>query len=110
MARDTIPTYSASPAGQTVTYLAATAANNALVENNGRVVLIANNATGGSLNVTVVTGGTVGGLAIADQVIAVAAGATRLLGPFPVDTFNQPGTSTLHVDVSGNMNLAALNT
>ncbi len=109
MARDNITTYNPSEAGQTITYLAAIAANNAQIQvNSGKQIVLAQNGGGASINVTIVTGGTVNGLAIADQVVAVAAGATRIIGPFSPQVYNQPGTDTLYIDVSGNINLAAI--
>jgi hypothetical protein len=51
------------------------------------------------INVTVVTPGTVHGLAIADLVVAVPAGDNLMIGPFPPSTFNQ-GDGTVHVDFS----------
>ncbi len=110
MARDTITPVSPQEGGQTITYLAAVSANNAVVENNGNQIILANNAGGAPVTVTVITGGTIGGKAIADNPVVVAAGATRIIGPFPVDQYNQPGTTTLHIDVSGNTNLAVINT
>ena len=72
---------------------------NALSYNDGRIILEVNNTSGGSLNVTVGTPGVVDGLAVADLVVAVAAGATRLIGPFPPAIYNQ-SDGTVQVDVT----------
>lgn len=110
MARDVITPVSPQEGGQTITYLAAVSANNAQVENNGNQIILANNAGGSPVTVTVITGGTIGGKAIADTAVTVAAGATRIIGQFPAEQYNQPGTTTLFIDVSGNVNLAVINT
>lgn len=56
--------------------------------NNGYCFLHVKNASGGSINVTIVTPVTQSGLALADQVVAVAAGAEKMIGPFAPATFN----------------------
>lgn len=64
--------------------------------NTGREALLVRNGSGGSLNVTIATPGTVDGLALEERVVAVPAGATRLIGPFPPRIFNvggQPGAN-----------------
>lgn len=56
--------------------------------NNGRTVLLVNNGSGASINVTVVTPITVDGLALSDRIVAVPAGEERVIGPFPRNTYN----------------------
>src|SRR5687767_2011294 len=68
--------------------------------NTGKEALYVTNGSGGSINVTVVTPGTVDGLAVADRVIAVPAGQSRIIGPFPPLAYDQPGTNAVHVDFS----------
>lgn len=67
-------------------------------------ILMVKNASGGSINVTVETPETRVGLAVADEVVAVANGATALIGPFAAATFVRPtGASdagTIYVDFS----------
>lgn len=57
--------------------------------NTGEEVVIVDNDYTETITLTIVTGGTVGGLAIADVDVAVAAGATALAGPFDTAIFNQ---------------------
>lgn len=66
--------------------------------NDGRVFLDFFN-TGATTIVTIETPGTVGGLAIADEAVTVPGGGTVSSGPFAPSLFNQPGTSTVYVDV-----------
>lgn len=56
----------------------------------GRVAIYVNNASGGSINVTVQTPVTVDGLTVEDPVIAVAAGTVKLIGPLPARLFARP--------------------
>jgi hypothetical protein len=49
------------------------------VANDGRTFVHVDNASGGSINVTVVHPGTVDGLAVADLVVAVPAGEDRMI-------------------------------
>jgi hypothetical protein len=70
---------------------------NALAWNDGKIILEVNNSGGVSYTFTVQTPGTVDGLAVTDLVLTVAAGATRLLGPFPPAVYNQ-ADGTVYVD------------
>ena len=110
MARDVLTPLTPQESGVTVTYTASTLANGAQFENNGNQVILANNAGGSPITATIQTGGTIGSLAIADNPVVIAAGATRLIGPFNPTNYNQPGTSTVFIDLSGNLNLAVINT
>ena len=56
--------------------------------NDGNTFLDVNNGSGSSINVTFTTPGTVGGVAIENPVIAVAAGARKRIGPFDPSVFN----------------------
>lgn len=56
--------------------------------NDGNTFLDVNNGSGSSINVTFTTPGTVGGVAIENPVIAVAAGARKRIGPFNPSVFN----------------------
>ena len=62
--------------------------NTYIFPNNGRVVLYASNASGGPLDVTVVTPNTSDGLAVADRVVEVPDATAMLIGPFPKDIYN----------------------
>lgn len=67
-------------------------------------VLMVKNANGSSINVTVETPETRAGLAVTDQVVAVANGATALIGNFPASTFVRPAGASdpgvIYVDFS----------
>lgn len=56
--------------------------------NTGREYLIIRNAGGSPVNVTVTTPVTTDGLAVSDRVIAIGAGATHFLGPWPKGVYN----------------------
>lgn len=61
------------------------------------------NGSGGSITVTVVTprSDPRTGLAEADAAVAVPAGAERMLGPFPFETFADPATGLGNITYSG---------
>lgn len=65
----------------------AAAANTDTIPADGRTVLWVVNGSVGSINVTIVSPQTVSGLAVDDVVVAVGAGAQKLIGPFPRATF-----------------------
>jgi hypothetical protein len=63
--------------------------------------LLVHNTSGGALNLTIVTGGTVGSRAVPDDVISVPAGAWRLVGNFTESVLPQTSGTTkdlVHVD------------
>jgi hypothetical protein len=59
------------------------------VIDSGAVAVLVTNGSGAPINVTAQTPQTVAGLAVAEQIVAVAAGATALIGPFPKGTYGQ---------------------
>jgi hypothetical protein len=66
-----------------------------LVDNSdGKTFLLINNASAGAINVTVtaqvssLVTATHGTLTVSSNVVAVAAGTTRLIGPFPKQAYN----------------------
>ncbi len=64
--------------------------------NDGNTLFYVKNGGGSSINVTVAAPGTPGGLTLTAPVVAVAAGADKILGPFNPKYFN---------DASGFVNL-----
>lgn len=68
-----------SPAGITPAFTAVTVDGDAVATD---VVLHVKNGGAAATDVTVVTGGTVDGLAVADVVVNIPAGQERLIGPF----------------------------
>lgn len=56
--------------------------------NTGQEIAIFSNSSGAPIDVTIVSQATIGGLAVADQVVAVPASGQRAIGPFPVGIYN----------------------
>lgn len=75
--------------GTVGTYAAATAEGLSF-ENDGHVFLHVKNAGASPCNVTIQTPETRGGLAVAEQVVAVTNATEKLIGPFPVAQYNRP--------------------
>lgn len=104
MAYTKLTTQVVAATGIVPTFTAASAAGNS-IDGTGDVFLGVVNGGGGSINVTVKTPATVDGLAVADQVVAVANGATKWIGPFPARTYTVPSGQTdeglVQVDFSG---------
>jgi len=59
----------------------------------GNVALYVTNGSVSSINVTVAATASQDGLDVADLVVAVAASATKLIGPLPARTFGQASDS-----------------
>ena len=57
-------------------------------ENDGGTFIHILNGGGSPDTVTIISNKTVGGLAVADQAVVVAAGTEQLIGPFPPDIYN----------------------
>jgi hypothetical protein len=76
-----------SRAGVTVTTLATspTGTHGNKFLNDGKTYVEVANGSGNPINVTIDTPGSVDGFAIADLVVAVAAGARKKIGPFTAD-------------------------
>jgi hypothetical protein len=77
----------AVPAGVVVT-AAAAAAGGDQYANNGKTLLKVINGGGSSIDVTITPTNTVNGYTIAPIVVAVANGATKYLGPYDQNYFN----------------------
>ncbi|GAA2817465.1 hypothetical protein [Kribbella solani] len=60
------------------------------VIDSGSVAVMVTNGSGASINVTAQTPAKSAGLDVAENIVAVAAGATQLIGPFPKGTYGQP--------------------
>jgi hypothetical protein len=69
--------------------------------NNGQMVLMVVNGSGGSINVTPKITKTVEGVTPTSPARAVAAGATKFFGPFAEDAYRQTdGTQNMYIDLS----------
>lgn len=99
MARSTLTPQVIADTGLVPTMGAADVAGSQWV-NDGQEFLVAKNGSGAPINVTITTGGTLMGAAVADTVVAVAAGAEEFIGPFPPALYNQPTTDYVFVDYS----------
>lgn len=69
----------------------------------GPVALYVLNGSGASINVTAQTPQTVEGLAVAENIVAVPAGAFRIIGPFAAATYGRPAApdkGQVYVDYS----------
>jgi hypothetical protein len=76
--------------------MAAAAGGGDTFVNTGREHLIITNGSGAPITVTFVVPKTIDGLTVSNKTMSVAAGATRVVGPFPVDTYS---------DANGNVSL-----
>jgi hypothetical protein len=98
MARTALATQQVTPAGIVPAYTSANADGHSIA-NRGRTALHVKNGSGASINVTLVTAATVGGRAVADDVVAIGAGAEKIIGPLDEAVFNQ-ADGTVSVDFS----------
>lgn len=98
MADATLAPTAAAPGGTAASPTSMDAANNYIVRNNGRVLLHFVKTGAGNATITIVTPGTVGGLAIADQTFTVPASTGNVwAGPFSPSIYN---------DASGDMDVS----
>ena len=96
----TIAVAAASVDGVALSMVAAAGGGDAF-PNDGETLFVVTNGGGGSINVTVApVGKTPQGYTIKDVVVAVAAGATKYLGPFDQSIFND-STGKVAVTYSG---------
>lgn len=89
MARTALVPTDTADEGAVVTFTAANAAGHS-IPGGGDTILLVNNASGGSINVTVQTPATEDGLAVADQVVAVGAGVIKSIGRFKPTLYDRP--------------------
>lgn len=98
MPRTAVTPQTVLSSGRVMSYEAANVDGNSIANAYVRRDLTVKNASAGSINVTLITPGTIDGLAIADRVIAVAAGAeTRIRTDN--DAYRQSDGS-VHIDYS----------
>lgn len=69
--------------------------------NDGRTMVHIKNGGGAPITLTAVTPLVVDGLAVADLTVTVTNGQERMVGPFPVGTFNDPATGQVALTYSG---------
>lgn len=105
MARDALTPAPITLAGITIPapYFAAgdSANGHSAVNGWGDMFIWVKNAGGASINVTILTPATgAQGVAISDPVIAVGAGAEKMIGPFTPSIFNQAAGDGVYIDLS----------
>lgn len=105
MARTVMTPKDVTRAGVTYALAAVDAVNGNYFTNNGRCALHVNNASAGSINVTITTPTTVDGNAVADLVVAVGAGVEKIIGVFPPTLYNTDGE--VYVDWSSGTSVTA---
>lgn len=91
MARTALTVTAVARTGNDVATLSAANVDGHSVVNTGRMFIFVKNGDASPHTVTVQTPRTVDGLAVAELAVVVAAGEHKLIGPFPVNTFNQVG-------------------
>jgi hypothetical protein len=87
MARATISVQNIVRAGLVVTHTPMTV-DGVQFANGGATFISVKNTAGASATVTIQTAATYSDLALADLTVTVAAGTTKLIGPFPRGDFN----------------------
>jgi hypothetical protein len=73
------------------------------VIDSGNVAVMVTNGSGVSINVTAQTPAQQAGLDVSERIVAVPAGATKLIGPFPRGTYGRPSgadVGRVYVDYS----------
>ncbi len=93
-----LTTQSASVTGLQATYGAVSASDTVSIQDD-RVFLHVKNGGGSSDTVTIVTPGTVSGLAVADQAVVVANGTEKLI-PIPASLYADPATGLVTIQHS----------
>lgn len=70
--------------------------------NDGHVALLLEETLGGTPSV-VVEGGisSIDGLSVGDKTYALVANQTLIVGPFPVETYNQPTSNLVQINFTG---------
>lgn len=105
----TLTTQNITTAGILPTYAAATAGGDAMVADSTSFLHV-KNASGGSINVTLVTPATVDTtLAVGDRVIAVGAGSEQMIA-VPDSLYRDPttGLATITYSASASVTVAAI--
>ena len=78
-------------------------------QNDGKTILIVTNGSASTLVVTIVTPGTVDGLAIGDRTVSIAAGVKEAIGPFQRRIYNySDGDVTVEYDGTASVTAAVL--
>lgn len=92
-----------SRAGVVQTMASASVGGDALANNVGTQYLIYTNGSGSSITVTMAfaSTATVDGQSATNRTVAIGAGVTKLIGPFPPTDYNDPATGNVLLTYSG---------
>jgi hypothetical protein len=105
------PVTSAAAGAAIVAPVAVDATNGNSFVNTGREMVEITNGGGSSITVTIVTNGTfnVNGVqyAVADVTVTIAAGASKVCGPFDKGLFNDPTTGAVQMTWSSGTSVTA---
>lgn len=93
MATVTLAVQDIIPGGLVATYSSVLTTNTYEVRNDGKTLLHVKNGGTVATIVTLVSPGTVGGLAIADKTVSVAAGVDTFIGKLPPGIYNDTGSN-----------------
>lgn len=113
MARTALASLPVVDEGVVVAMTAANADGHSIA-GGGDAILLVKNDGAGSINVTIQTAAQMDGLDVADQVVAVAAGVQKAIGPFRPTTYDRASGATdagkVYVDFSAvtSLTVAAL--
>lgn len=100
-------TQTPTTSGAVLTYNAAALTNS--IANSGRTLVLVKNDSVASINVTAKATATADGNAVADKVVAVAAGAEKVFGPYPPSVYNySDGTMEIDISVITSVTMAVL--
>jgi len=99
MARIAATIQETAPTGVVPSFAAANA-DGYYMQNTGREAPYIKNGSGAPITVTAQTPQVVGGLAVTEQIVTIAAGSEKMMGPFkPASLYNQ-ADGTVHLDFS----------
>lgn len=97
MSTQVLPIQTPTSVGAVTVYTTAQLQNT--FTNTGRQVLLVKNGSGSSINVTIKGQLQVDGTTVADKVVAIGAGAEKLIGPISPQVYND-STGSCEVDIS----------
>jgi hypothetical protein len=99
MARIAATIQDAAPTGIIPSFGAANA-DGYFVPGTGNVVTYVKNGSGAPITVTAQTPQVVGGLAVTEQIVSIAAGAEKVLGPWKPGSLYNQADGTVYLDFS----------
>lgn len=79
-----------------------------LVPNAGRLFVVVSNTGLAAADLTIVTAGTIDGLAIEDRVLSIPAESTQYIGPFPAFPYNDVNNRIKFTTASSDLEMSVL--